>query len=266
MGLVNAFSSDLVLMLYGSRHKQLRLDFELFLKKLSESADLVFFEDGPVISQKFETWRARQNDKYNQMIEVIDQVYQGFPLTEIAKNPWKIPTVTSFLPMIEATAKKFGKLIVTVTKECDAELVQYANKNPSVLAIMADDSDFLIFSGSWRYFSLRTLDKESLVTIEYDRNALRNCLRLNDLQLRVLSTLGGNDIIHYDEVKAFHEYNNACGNRAQFKFPWLARFIKNRMPPNQYVVEWIAQEVLQDNSEETRNRIQESLLQYKTVS
>lgn len=199
------------------------------------------------------------------MIEVIDKINRSVPLAEIIAKTHNLPTVTSFLTVIEKTAAEFGRLIVTVTKECDAELAQYANNNPSVLAVIADDSDFLIFSGNWRYLSMKHLNMNTFVTLEYNKIILRQFLGLDDLQLRVLSTLGGNDIIHYDEVRHFHNQN--CGNNAAYKFQWLADFIKAEMPFNLVdVIDWIAYEVLQNTSKNTKDRIHESLMQYKTVS
>jgi hypothetical protein len=264
MGIVHGLSHDKVLMLYGERHSQLRMEFENLLKKLSAVANLVFYEDGPVLNTKFDTWVKRQNENYSKTIAVMEQVNEGFSLQDIVDNIRNVPSVTTFLPMIEATALKYGKLIVTVTKECDAELVRYANNDPSVVAILADDTDFLVFPGRWRYLSLKQLNFETLVTLEYDKRALRLHLGLDDIQLRVLSTIGGNDIIQYEEVCEFH--SEKCGHDARFKFKWIADFIKNRMPKDlNHVVGWIAYEVLCDSTPQTRKRIQESLLQYKTV-
>jgi hypothetical protein len=264
MGMVNNLCSDEVLILYGLRHKQIRLEFEKLLEKLKSIANLVFFEDGPVHSNKFDTVAKRNDEKYLKQIEVLDQVYAGVPLSVIVANIRNLPSIITFLPMVEEISKKFGRLIVTFTKECDAELVQFVNNDPSVIGIFADDSDFLIFGGRWRYFSLKHLDKQKLTTLEYDRIALRHHLQLDDMQLRVFSTIGGNDIVKYDEVRPFHEYY--CGNYAKHKFPWIAAFIRDQMPAPSNVVGWIAREVLQDTSRETKDRISESLSQYKTVS
>jgi XPG domain containing len=263
MGLVNLLSRDHVVILYGGRHAQYRIVFENLLEQLQSVANLVFFEDGPVVSAKIDTWTKRQNEKYFRMIDVIDKVNDGIPLQEIVETTRDFPTAATFLTMIEEIAMIYGKLVVTVTKECDAELARYANNDPSVVAVLADDSDFLIFGGRWRYVSINQLDLETLVTLEYDKCALRNYLGLNDEQLKVFSVLGGNDIIQYQEVRKFHDYY--CGHDARNKFPFLAKFIREQMPPNHQVVDWIASEVLQDSRPFTKERIVESLMQYRTV-
>ena len=207
---------------------------------------------------------ARRNEKYKEAIEIIDKVYDGQSLETIIESSWEVPRLTTFLNMIEETVRKFGKLIVSVTKECDTELARFANNDPSVLAIVANDTDFLIFSGTWKYFSLVDIDLEHLTTIEYSRSALREHLGLNDKQLFILSTLGGNDIIKRDEVYQFHKDN--CGTRAFEKFPWIAPYIKNNLPMQFYpLIDAIAKNVLRDNRQMTKDRIHDSLAQYSTV-
>lgn len=267
MGLVRVLCKEIVEMLCGGRFDIYRQDFENLLLKLEKFADFVFFEDGPIVSLKFETFVKRQNDKYARSLKIIDQVNDQLPLHEIAENTKDIPTITSHLKIIENLAKSFGKLIITSTKECDAELVKYANANPSVLAVLADDSDFLIFSGHWRYWSLNQINMDVLTTLEYDKRALRKFLCLNDEQMKILATLGGNDILQYDEVRSFHRDNR--GHNCQQKFPWLAEFIKENMNMqinSLEMVEFIALSVVGDNRKETMDRISASLMQYNTVS
>lgn len=243
-----------------------RTILEEFLRQLSEVGKLVFFEDGPTVSGKFETIVRRQNEKYNLIMEIYDKVYSRVPLQEIVNSSKDIPSITTHLAMIENVAKTFGELIVTATKECDAELVQYANSDPSVLAVIADDSDFLIFSGNWRYWSLRNIDMTTLFTFEYNKSALRNFLQLNDDQLKILSTLGGNDIIQFDDLRQFHQ---SYGLYGAHKFVGIASLIRQNlnMPlESSNLVQVIAFQVLRDGRQETMDRIRSSLDQYNTVS
>lgn len=266
MGLVNSLCTDKVMMLCGGRHDFYRTMLEEFLRKLSEVADLVFYEDGPTVSGKFETTVKRQNEKYNRKMQIYDMIYGKVPLQQIVDSLDDIPSITTHLAMIENVAKTFGKLIVTVTTECDAELVQYANSDPSVLAVIADDSDFLIFSGTWRYWSLKSLDMNTLKTFEYNKSALRTILRLDDDQLKIFSTLGGNDFIQYDDLKQFHQ---SYGFYGAYKFPGIAYMIRQnlKMPINSpSLVQFIAFEILRDGRQETLDRVRSSLDQYNTVS
>jgi hypothetical protein len=263
MGIVNLLTTDVFALLCGGQHNIYQNVLEEFLKKLSALANLVFFEDGPVVEEKSETWIERQNEKYSKSINVMEQVYGKVPLREIAENSWDIPSITTCLPLIEAMARKYGELIVTVTKECDAELVRYANNDSSVLAVIADDSDFLIFPGSWRYFSLTQINMKTLETYEFDKIALRKCLELDDYQLKIFATLAGNDIMKYDDVKDFH--GKKCGHRATEKIPVLANYVKTKlMLTDQLLIDTFANRVFRNSGQATKEKIKNSLAQYST--
>lgn len=266
MGLVNTLLGDQADMLCGGRHNVYREMIENMLTRMDEVADLVFFEDGPVVSGKFDTFVKRQNDKYKKSLKIIDKVYDHKPLQRIIDGSGDIPSSTTHLALMEAAARRFGKLIVTVTKECDAELVQYANR-VQAMAVLADDSDFLVFSGNWRYWSLRKINMDTLETLEYNKLALRRYLNLSIEQMKVLATLGGNDILQYEDVRKFHDAY--CVHQASEKFPFLADFIRKHlnMRYNSYeMIDVIANKVLRDDRKETLDKISESLMQYSTVS
>jgi hypothetical protein len=151
----------------------------------------------------------------NSLRDIIDSV----------KQFEDIPKVTTQTEMMEQLARKYGQLIVTMSlKECDTEIARYAFNNPKVLAIVADDSDFLIYPGHWRYFSLRNIDYDNFETYEYSRTALRSFLNLTDKELAILSALNGNDIIKYDKVRDnFHVKMDSFKHKfADFRFPNLA--------------------------------------------
>lgn len=245
-------------MLCGGRHQQLSQKFEDFLAQLQSSANLVFFEDGSV--RNFETWTKDQDEKYEKAIAVIEKVNQETALKDIAD----VPVLTTTLSMIREMAIKYGKLVATVTKKRDAELVRFANNNSSVLAIIAESSDLLIFSGHWRYFSLNKIEMKTLKTIEYDKSALRKHLSLNDLQLRVLSTIVGNDIVQREKVEDFHGFK--FGKDPKSKFPRLAAFIRQKVPDKlEKIINYIALVVMQDQRYEMKDTIRDSMEQYETV-
>ena len=255
-------------MLYGGRHWYYAKVMDNLFKQLSEVSTLVFFEDGPLVQQKYDTWIQRQNDKFQKTIRVFDMVHQGVTISRIVENMGKlgkysIPTVTNHLELIAVTAKKYGTVIVTVTKECDAELARFASNNPAVIAVLADDTDFLIFPGHWRYWSLSQLNKQTLLTKEYSRTAVRQYLNLNDEQMIVLSTIAGNDIIKYDEVRWNHKQ---FGIRDR-KFLGIAQFIRRHIDITNFngTVLQLANFLLRDTSEGAKRRICESFEQYNIV-
>lgn len=265
MGVVNVLIDDKADMLCGGRHQIYREIFEDFLERLSTVADLVFFEDGPLPLEKLDTWLGRQKDRYDRTALIMDMVDEHLPLTEICERyDSNMPRITTFVEMMESVAKRFGELIWTVTKECDAELARYANNNSKVLAVLAEDSDFLIFAGNWQYWSVLNLDKSTLETCEYSRVALRNYLDVNDQQLSVVSTLAGNDVLHFKDVYKFHK-RNSIDDRTGWKFVWLARYAK-KLPRKFFeLVDAIAIDVVGSKHPSTKDRINDSLAQYNTV-
>ena len=89
-------------------------------------------------------------------------------------------------------------------KECDGEIAQYAENN-KCLAILAQDSDFVVYQGGAKfYLSLEKLDVNRMTTLAYDRYALARHLHLHISQLPVLASLMGNDFISADDLRSFH--------------------------------------------------------------
>ncbi|XP_037029703.1 uncharacterized protein LOC119069685 [Bradysia coprophila] len=247
------FRNNKVWTLCGGRHQIFRKEFETFLENLSEFANLVFYEDGPSVKIKELTKTNRRRDRQDLEIEIIKQIDEGTPLKELTNVP-RIKTSLGFL-------RKFGKHFIAVTKECDTEIARYASNDSSVLAVLSEDTDFLIFPGPWRYFSIESVNLKDtdLTTIEYSRTALRNYLGLNDKQMIILSTLGGNDIVGRLEVRQFHR---RLGCTRENKFPLLAKYIKG-LPMKFYPLLYtIASEVLRNDLPQTTDRLNESFEQY----
>lgn len=202
----------------------------------------------------------------------MDRLYQGESMSSIANSAdFDIPTITSGLESIELLAKQYGKRIVTVTKECDAELARYACNNKSVIAVLADDTDFLIFPGKWKYLSIGELNLKNLRTKEFSRTALRQYLGLNDKQLIVFSTIGGNDIVKYDWVQHCHGYkvgNHSRRGDVNAKFVAIANMIKNEVDISNFhrMIYNLADFLLNDTAQESLDLIYESFAQYNIVS
>lgn len=60
---------------------------------------------------------------------------------------------------------------------------------------------FSLMTGSWRYWSIKNINREKYTTLEYNKEALRAKLSLSMAQLPLFATLCGNDIVLYDDVK-----------------------------------------------------------------
>lgn len=263
MNLVVMFCRNKIDYLCGSRHNIILKEIDLMLSNLSSVAELIFFEDGPIDNDdKLELKNLRQNDRYTDMIKILERIYEGTPIRQISNNSKELPRVSYMVDTVHEKAKQYGQIIVTITKECDAELASYATNHSNVLAILANDSDFLIFPGQWRYFSVKELSIDSLKTMEYNRVALRNHLQLNNEELATLSTLGGNDWIPYDKLRPFHkQFGHDAGN----KFPGIADYIKKNLKFDSHRTIRSIGDILRDTQPNTLQLIEKSLKQYTTT-
>ncbi|XP_055608357.1 uncharacterized protein LOC129755755 [Uranotaenia lowii] len=223
MALYRPFTfADLPGFLCGIRFNWSYRYMERFFQRLKEAgAELVFFYDGPVQEMKYDTWIQRQDEKYAKMIEIFDSIDQQISVKEILKRfGARLPSCT-FLPLVKL-AKKHGNVHVTFSQECDQALAIYASQ-VKALAIVSNDTDFLIFKGFWRYWS-SDINFETLTTYEYNRPLVVRTLGLTFYQMRLLATLGGNDIVHYEEVLEFHQ--KIAPNYK--KFHAIAQFVRDR--------------------------------------
>lgn len=200
---------------------------------------------------------------------MIQKIYENYPINGIIKGEKDVPYPISYLEIVEELAQKYGKLKTSINHECDAELVQYACKNSRVLAILSDDSDFLIYPGNWRYFSLDAMNHETLKSKEYNREALRNYLGLNDHEMVILSTLNGNDLISFEETFEFHK-SLRLKNRfdTSTRFSKLARYIKDRKLHSiecEDLNERISRVIFRNSSPNNVRRVKDSMGFYDVV-
>nr|XP_029717483.1 constitutive coactivator of PPAR-gamma-like protein 1 [Aedes albopictus] len=206
-------------LLFGGRFNLAYAVMDEFLAKLkSLGARLEFFYDGPAQDAKNATWCERQDYRYTKMVELVAAVDRGADMDTLL-NQYAMPL--NFRYPLRCIAKKYGEYRVAIAQECDQELATYAT-NVNALAIISDDSDFLIYKGTWKYWSSRQLELSTLFTMEYNRDALVRHLGLRYEQMPLFATLCGNDIMPYDVVKAFHY---RLGQNRD-KFPNIARFIR----------------------------------------
>ena len=192
----------------------------LFSKLVSFGAKLVFFYDGPGQLAKQETKVKRKNEKYQTCIEILRDIESGLSLEMVSKKhrnwyPQHKPAG------IKEAAKKYGEFHLSVEKEADLEIAAYAVKN-NALAILAEDTDFLIFEGNWRYWSAESINLKTMKTIEYNRNGFKQFLGLSYEQLKLFATISGSDILRYDDVLPFHK---RLGHPRE-KFRNISNFIK----------------------------------------
>lgn len=225
MLLLKKFTHDLV---FGGRHWILTnyLD-RLFKQFINLNVELVFFLDGFVQHDKFPCWSRRQNEKYNKHIQLLDLIYaNAITPRDIVKRHKDALYNNSLLNVIEHSCKKFGRLNYAVSYECDREIACYANEMKA-FAVFSNDSDFLIFPGSWRYFSTKDIDVDTMSTKVFSRTAFRQHFKLPSQCLAIFASLVGNDFVPVKSLRKFHSKISPDINDYQTKLQNIAQFVRH---------------------------------------
>lgn len=222
MSIVGYLCENKIEILCGGCHDFYHYHLSQIFSTLGQNCELIFFMDGYVqMDSKFSTWRKRQNEKYKDNLAIISDIHQGRTLSEIIRKHRYI-YANSMLNVIEDVAIKFGTLNYAIKFECDQEVAQFAALQWRTLAVFSDDSDFLIFGGRWRYFSMKYFNSACFKSMEYNRYALRTYLDLNVFQMSIFATCLGNDILSNKSIASFHKKFND-------KILDIADFIRNNI-------------------------------------
>lgn len=110
---------------------------------------MVFYIDGSSSIAKHNELFQRIKSRLRKYANIIDCVDNNIPVKEIMK---RIPYIFSLQNQginIIKLCRKYGEIVNTYHNECDTEIARYANKNNNVVAILADDTDFLIYPGAY---------------------------------------------------------------------------------------------------------------------
>ncbi|XP_015905652.1 constitutive coactivator of peroxisome proliferator-activated receptor gamma [Parasteatoda tepidariorum] len=210
MALINRLYAKNLEWIYGGQWLQ-------FIKKLEEfislfrsiGVRLVFFFDGTVCAAKRKEWVKRRVAKYQQIKSIFSNIHANHrePDQKHFQLPTSMGTLTRF------ALKELGAEVYQTDREADESIVEYANNNRDVFAILSQDSDFIIYNTK-TYLSLLHLDLESLTTTHYDRDCFAfRYLHIDVNQLPLFACLAGNDIIPTYKLNYFHRYlsNNKIG-------------------------------------------------------
>lgn len=236
---------------------------------------LVFFIDGCIVDEKSQTKFNRIMSSYRKTIDLMDEIASGKTITDIMmdekKNSSKLtPLDTSVVMMV--LAKIYGQTYISYDVECDIALAKYATRN-DVFAVLSSDSDFFIFPGNWRIWSVKNLCMNTLTTTEVDKCLLRAAMGLKEHQMPLLATLMGNDFLPHDKLRNYHlkcssiiKNENETSNYKE-KQNNIIRDIKT-MP--EYLKDWttddynhLSMRLFDEISDENITLIKQSMTQYE---
>ncbi|XP_053695997.1 uncharacterized protein LOC128743444 [Sabethes cyaneus] len=245
-------------LLYGGRYELVYRQLDKFFGRLTTlGVKLVFVSDGPTRPSRFDCWMKRSDDRYNNFIKIIDAVDSGkLGLDSLVQHFGNdIPANTY---PFEEIARKHGTFRLSIASDCDQDVATYATLQRA-MAVITNDTDFLIFNATWRIWVASGLDMDEFTTFQFNRTNLIQYLELNRNQMPLLASLAGNDIIDYQELKLFH---SRIGDPKQ-TIKNIANFILSR--PNESVKALLSQ-VFDRTSAELENRFQSSIDSYNINS
>lgn len=233
----------------GRHHRYFQLYGRLFSDLKAGDVKLVFFSDLNVQHQKMDEWLQRRSETYARTITLFDNIAKGMSVVDLLKTGANLRTLMVAMNALSTEARKHGEYVYVTQHECDVELAQYA-RDHNAMAVIGNDSDFLVYEGNWMYWSASNIDLETLATIEYSRTALCDYLSLSHQQLSLWATLVGNDItsVCFRDLRRFH---TSLGTIEQ-KFLNVARYVRSfkRLPFSfdQHTIESIARRVFGDRN------------------
>lgn len=169
MGFVHNFGQTTIELILGGRHHLYLMDFENFLIKLvAAGAKLAFFCDGQLQSDKNDEWCRRRDTEFIASYATING--NEYDKRQSNKRFGCKSIVKSLLKMIED--KQYGEVIISTQVDCDKAIAKYAVSNDA-LAVVASDSDFIIFQGKYRWWDASSINLRQMSAKCFERNSIR---------------------------------------------------------------------------------------------
>lgn len=189
-------------------------------------AKLAFFSDLTIQESKIEEWMTRRDDEFKIYTNLYDQIDSGKTLQEINAEEINRKALRSTFYGMAVIAHSYGEFNYSIRHECDLEVAQYATQR-NAIAVITNDTDFLIFDGRWRYWSSQDITitrTNQIETIEYNRNGIANVCSLAKHQLPLFATLLANDFTHvyYNELNRFA----STFGPIKYRIKNIARFVR----------------------------------------
>lgn len=191
---------------------------DLFTRLSKCGAVLEFFCDGTVQVDKYGKWCERQDRSYKGMVSYYDEIDYGCPVEELIHND-VVLIVHGGYPL-KQLAKKHGRLTMSIGVECVQESAAFATQKKA-FAIVSNDTDYLIYAGTWRLWSAMSINFDTLTTVEYNRQGLLDTLGLTYKEMPLFAVLSGNNLFEYEVLQKFYGNLGDQGN----KFENLAKFV-----------------------------------------
>lgn len=188
------FGNKVELNLGGRQHQYMRA-FERFVLELTGAgASLAFVCDGQLLADKNDEWCRRRNDDHLSTIDALTSTTadgEKVNVQAFLKRRFGCKTIVkSLLKLIDDN--RYGQVVISTRCDCDLAIANYAKKFPT-LAVIASDSDFLIFDGEFQWWDSNSMDINRMTVSRFERGEFMKLLNLNREQMKYLATIAGND-------------------------------------------------------------------------
>ena len=198
-------------MICGGRSNVVKNVIDRFLTRLLDhGAKLVFICRSDTIPHKLEKFCKRQDRKYTRRLSFFDE-FRNKDVTLECLNQYiyDIPVRRFFRN--SDFFRKYGRVIVTTDDAYTGQVVANQAIQNNALAVIGQNSNFLIFPGHWSYWSLKHFDFDQMSTIEYCRHELRSHLNLSVEQMFILATISNTfwssrDMLPFHTASSHHRF------------------------------------------------------------
>ena len=156
--------------------------FDKFFKELHDTgARLVFFCEGPDNAGDLKEQIRKKTMKSNRAKSVIAE----------SRDTLKVFGNIGFSTYwLEDLAKKYGQVKMGKEECYYRELASFATNNRA-FAVIAENSDLMVYPGRWRYWHAGELLLEKMITKEYRKFDFYKDLNMNNGQIALFATLLG---------------------------------------------------------------------------
>lgn len=207
----------------GGQFKQLFEKLDAFIKSFKRiGVRLVFFFTGGTVGPKRRKWIERSYQKQDEIHMIFDKLAKGWQVEELEK--WQmLPTGVGSYDRFFFQYILQCEVHVSVDED-DTEIAHYARKN-QCFAILAQDTDYLIYEGAPYYISALHLNLTSMSSYIYDRKKLMIHLGLETFHMPLFASLAGCDRVSFEDLKPFHRRIKFEFNKPN-QFVAVAEYIK----------------------------------------
>lgn len=229
MGFVHVFGNNKLELNLGGRQHQYIRTFEGFVCQLIDAgASLAFICDGQLQSDRNDEWCRRRNTEYQNTIDAMtnDDGNGNVNAQSFSRVRQGCKTIAKSLQKL-IEDKRYGKVIISTQMDCDLAIAKYASEC-STLAIIASDSDFLIFDGDFQWWHTYSLRLDVMQANRFECNKLLKVLNLTREQVKYLATIAGNDYTKHLVWKSpnFYEIADFCRSLCQPRKEILKDIVK----------------------------------------